>query len=158
MRACIIHRQFCESPMRFTLFVVHSMLQAPFPYQGAVAFLKKCSPPSTGIMILKAAQDRTERKWLLPVGPTCNPSAQFLAPRNPPRPCASRRVEALNQHQTLQTSQNLKQAHKGEGLPSPFPLPDGISRNSVRFPGITLANLTLQKVMVKPMKNQHFRF
>ena len=36
-----------------------------------------------------------------------------------PRPLASRRVDAFTKFQTLQS---LKQAHKGEGLPSPYPL------------------------------------
>ena len=30
--------------------------------------------------------------------------------------------------------QNLKQAHKGEGLPSPYPLPDGPARSTADFP------------------------
>ena len=42
---------------------------------------------------------------------------------NPPRPLASRRVDALNQATNPPNLQNLKQAHKGEGLPSPYPLP-----------------------------------
>ena len=29
--------------------------------------------------------------------------------------------------------QNLKQAHKGEGLPSPYPLPDGPARSVATF-------------------------
>ena len=41
---------------------------------------------------------------------------------NPPRPCASKRVEAVTKFQTLQT---LKPPNKpqGEGFPSPYPLP-----------------------------------
>ena len=62
------------------------------------------------------------------------------------------------QHQTLQTSQNLKQAHKGEGLPSPFSLPTAPGRSPVRSVEIVMALLTLQKVAVKPMLFQHFRF
>ena len=66
---------------------------------------------------------------------------------NPPRPLASRRVEAFTKFQTLQ---RLKQAHKGEGLPSPYPLPDGPAQRSVRFLNPLAATLPLQKVVVKP--------
>ena len=65
--------------------------------------------------------------------------------QNPPRPLASRRVEASKQHQTLQTSQNLKQAHKGEGLPSPYPLPDGPARILVRTLGVLRPVLASKK-------------
>ena len=61
-------------------------------------------------------------------------------PTDPPRPCASRRVDKLHQHQTLQASQNLKQTHKGEGLPSPYPLPDGPARSGVRFLNLLVAS------------------
>ena len=71
---------------------------------------------------------------------------------NPPRPLASWRVDALTKFQTLQTSQNLKQAHKGEGLPSPYPLPDGICCSVAGGFGVAVPLLTPQKVMVKPMK------
>ena len=40
---------------------------------------------------------------------------------NPPRPCASRRVEALNQHQTLQTSKTSSKPTKGRVYPPPTP-------------------------------------
>ena len=76
----------------------------------------------------------------------------------PPRPCASRRVVAFTKFQTLQTSQNLKQAHKGEGLPSPFPLPDGPAQRAVRFlnpPGLPL---NPSKRLLKPALFQNFRF
>ena len=43
--------------------------------------------------------------------------------KNPPRPLASRRVEALNQHQTLQTSQNLQTNLLGGGFTLPLPPP-----------------------------------
>ena len=46
--------------------------------------------------------------------------------------------------QTLQTSQNLKQAHKGEGLPSPYPLPTGPGRSVANFPGGSVASLTFK--------------
>ena len=53
---------------------------------------------------------------------------------------------------------NLKQAHKGEGLPSPFPLLDASSRRVVCSLGILRAPLTPSKKLVKPMVFQHFRF
>ena len=46
---------------------------------------------------------------------------------SPPRPLASKRVEAVTNHPNLQ---DLKQAHKGEGLPPPYPLPDGPARRT----------------------------
>ena len=36
---------------------------------------------------------------------------------------------------------NLKQAHKGEGLPSPYPLPDGRGRSVATFPNGVAAPL-----------------
>ena len=54
--------------------------------------------------------------------------ADFADFGNPPRPLASRRVEALNQDPNPPNLQNLKQAHKGEGLPSPYHLPTGPAR------------------------------
>ena len=77
---------------------------------------------------------------------------------NPPRPCASKRVDALNQATNPPNPKTSKQAHKGEGLPSPYPLPDAPAHSAIIFPGAVVALLTLQKVVVKPMKNQHFRF
>ena len=41
--------------------------------------------------------------------------------RNPPRPCASRRVDASNQHQTLQTSKTSNKPTRGRVYPPPTP-------------------------------------
>ena len=43
--------------------------------------------------------------------------------RHPPWPLASRRVDASNQHQTLQTSQNLQTNLLGGGFTLPLPPP-----------------------------------
>ena len=53
--------------------------------------------------------------------PQCdlNVRIDFLA-LNPPRPLASRRVDAPTKFQSLQTSQNLQTNLLGEGLPSPY--------------------------------------
>ena len=74
------------------------------------------------------------------------------------RGSASRRVDAPNHLTNPPNLPNLKQAHKGEGLPSLYPLPNASSRRAFCFLGMLLAALTLQKVIVKPMKNQHLRF
>ena len=41
--------------------------------------------------------------------------------KNPPRPCASRRVDALKQHQTLQTSKTSNKPTRGRVYPPPTP-------------------------------------
>ena len=58
---------------------------------------------------------------------------------------ASSRFEALTQATTLQTSQNLKQAHKGKGLPSPYTLPHGRGRSAVRSVGVLRPVLASKK-------------
>ena len=67
---------------------------------------------------------------------------------NPPRPLASRRVDALTKFQTLQTLKPLNKPTRGTAR----------SRLTVRRLGVLRPPLTPQKVMVKPMIFQPFRF
>ena len=56
--------------MRFTIFFVPFMIQATF-FTKYPHFFKKCSPPSVGAMILKAAQQLNHEKfasWALQLG------------------------------------------------------------------------------------------
>ena len=78
--------------------------------------------------------------------------------RNPPRPCASKRVDALNQAMNPPNPKTSKQAHKGEGLPSPYPLPDAPAHSAIILAGTLVALFTLQKVVVKPILFQNVRF
>ena len=48
-------RQFCQFRIRSAVFFVPSMLRTFFFYKISSYFLKICSPPSVGSMILKAA-------------------------------------------------------------------------------------------------------
>ena len=49
------------------------------------------------------------------------PRREWRSEINPPRPCASRHVEALNQHQTLQTSKTSNKPTRGRVYPPPSP-------------------------------------
>ena len=69
---------------------------------------------------------------------------------NPPRPLASRRVDPLNQFQTLQSSQTSKQA-PGGGFTLPLPPPNR--------PGSLGQSSSVEcSCPFRPLQNQHFRF
>ena len=66
---------------------------------------------------------------------------------NPPRPCASRRVDALTEQQTLQTLKTSNKPTRGRVYPPPTPsLPVRPAPLQVG-PRITMALLTPQKVL-----------
>ena len=58
-------------------------------------------------------------------------SRHIRAAYNPPRPLASRRVDAPTKFQTLQTSQNLQTNLLGGGFTLPLPPPSGPARSVV---------------------------
>ena len=58
---------------------------------------------------------------------------------NPPRPLASRRVDAPTKQQTLQTSQNLQTNLLGGGFTLPLPPPTAPGRSVVRSVGVLVA-------------------
>ena len=67
---------------------------------------------------------------------------------SPPRPLASRRVEAVTKQQTLQTSQNLQTNLLGGGFTLPLPPPTASDCSLVRSAGVLRPPWTLQKVVV----------
>ena len=81
----------------------------------------------------------------------------FNISQYPPRPLATWRVEAVNQQQTLQSSQNLQTSSRGRVYP-PLPPPNRSGSDSCSHCWNARRFFEPSKTMVKPMKNQHFRF
>ena len=65
--------------------------------------------------------------------------------QNPPRPCASRRVDASNPHQILQTSPTSKKPTRGRVYPPPTPSQTVRLAPLQTYPGAGAAPLTFNK-------------
>ena len=81
------------------------------------------------------------KDWTGRDGTGRNGTRPYVPLQKSPRPCASRRVEALTAT-TLQTSQNLQTKLLGGGFTLPLPPPTGRGRSAVRFPGVVGPSLT----------------